>query len=121
MRLTRAWPSVLRRRRPRRSTMGPTAVDSRCRCLLATPLGEEADVIAELLGGFAARIDSAADFAERNRVLLIEASNKVNLDVALAWTPFEERMVERATPFAFTPDVNLPIVRRRPNRCQGVR
>jgi hypothetical protein len=76
-------------------------------CLL-TPLGEESEIIAELLGGFAARIDSAADFAERNRVLLIEASNKVNLDVALAWTPFEERMVGRATPFAFAPSVILP-------------
>jgi hypothetical protein len=76
-------------------------------CLLAG-LGEEANFIEPLLKEFTARIESAAAFAELNRVVLIQASNKVSVDVALGWTPFEEKMLDRATPYAYAPNAALP-------------
>lgn len=76
-------------------------------CVL-TELGEERRIIDALLEYFQPRIDAAAEFAEQNRVLLIRASNGVAIDVALGWTPFEESMLSRATPYIFSPGVILP-------------
>jgi hypothetical protein len=53
-----------------------------------------------LLGAFEPRRPDARDFALRYRVLLLQASNRVPLDVSLGAMPFEERAVERASPFA---------------------
>jgi hypothetical protein len=41
------------------------------------------------------------------RVVLVENDAGVGLDIALAGMPFEERLVERATPFTFPPDISL--------------
>jgi hypothetical protein len=60
------------------------------------------------LANFTARIENAGEFAERNRVLLLTASNGIDIDVALAWTPFEENLITRATPFQFDLGVSLP-------------
>ncbi len=42
-----------------------------------------------------------------NRVLLVSASNGVDLDISLAALPFERGMIERASPYAYTPDCEL--------------
>jgi hypothetical protein len=76
-------------------------------CLL-TGLSEERKFIDVLLQHFAARVSRPAEFAELNRVLLISAGNDVGIDVALAWTPFEERMIDRATPFSYAPNLSIP-------------
>jgi hypothetical protein len=76
-------------------------------CLLAG-LGDEAVFIEELLREFKPRIESAAAFAEINRVVLIRASNGIAIDVALGWTPFEEKMLDRATRYEFAPGAVLP-------------
>ena len=75
-------------------------------CLL-TGFRNETNFIDPLLKRFAARVPDARDFALRNRVLLLSASNGAPLDVSLAGIPLEEKMIERASPFAFAPDCSL--------------
>ena len=53
-----------------------------------------------LLAAFRARVDGARELALSRRVVLIEASNTVGLDVALGGLPFEERLIERSSDFA---------------------
>ena len=69
--------------------------------------GAEEPYIRELLEAFSARVDDAANFALVNRVLLLRASNGVDMDVSLAGLPFEESVVRRATPFEFEPGAGL--------------
>src|SRR5260370_34137756 len=59
--------------------------------------GAEAPVIDGLLGRFEARVDDARQFAARNRVALLTASNGIPVDVALGGLDFEERAVQRAS------------------------
>ncbi len=75
---------------------------------LFTGLGNEPSFIRSILNRFAARIDEADTFAERNRVLLLTAANGVGIDVSLAWTPFEANMISRAMPHRFARTVELP-------------
>jgi len=49
----------------------------------------------------------ARRFALERRVLLVESSAGVALDISLAGLPFEERVVARSSAFAFAPDVSL--------------
>jgi predicted nucleotidyltransferase len=68
---------------------------------LLTGFGDEQSYIEEILGRFPARISDADRFALENRVLLVRATNQVAIDIALAGIPFEQRMIDRASPFAF--------------------
>lgn len=78
---------------------------------LLVELGRERDSIEAILDRFTARIPDAIEFALANRVLLIEATNdNVPIDVALAWSPFEEEIIDRATPFEFDDGVVLTTV-----------
>ena len=74
---------------------------------LLTGFGNEADYVDQMLAQFSDRISDCRRFALENRVLLIKASNDVPIDVALAAVPFEERLISRATPFTFQPEVSL--------------
>jgi hypothetical protein len=75
---------------------------------LLTGFGREDDFIAPLLAaGYRGRIVDSADFARRNRVLLLAAPNGVPIDIALAALPFEEEMVDRASMFEFAPGCGL--------------
>lgn len=74
---------------------------------LQTGYHGEGPFVEELLRRFDSRIDDAAAFAQRARVVLLWATNGVPLDVALGAIPFEARMVERATDFAFDDEVML--------------
>jgi len=76
---------------------------------LYTGLGDEQSYIELILERFTPRISDAREFAERSRVILVQASNGIGVDIALAWTPFESRMLARATPFEFTASIALPI------------
>jgi hypothetical protein len=64
---------------------------------LLTNFTEDERAISFLLGKFIPRRPDAEDFARRNRVLLIRASNGVDLDVALGAVDFEQRSVSRAS------------------------
>ncbi len=68
----------------------------------ATVLSEiehDEEVIRRLLVQFQSRVPDGAGFARRSRVLLLEATNGVGLDVALGAMDFEYHAVERATPW----------------------
>jgi hypothetical protein len=66
------------------------------------------DRVIDLLGAaYKGRISEAAEFARRNRVLLIESKERIPIDIALGALPFEERMIERATLFEFEPGCEL--------------
>lgn len=60
-----------------------------------------------LLARFAGRREDARTFALQARVLLMRASNGVNLDVALGALDFEARCIERATDWKIGPDVAI--------------
>ena len=74
---------------------------------LVTELGEEETFVRELLSRFPSRIDDPLPFASDNRMVLLTASNGIALDVGLGAFPFEERMIERSSRFAYLPDVVL--------------
>jgi hypothetical protein len=74
---------------------------------LLTGFGGEDPFIEALLAAFEPRVDAAAEFARNYRVLLLRATSGVGIDVSLGGLPFEERVVDRSTPFTFPPDVAL--------------
>lgn len=74
---------------------------------LVTGFGHEQGFIDELLKHFEGRIPDAGGFALDRRVLLLRSRRGVGLDVALGALPFEERVVQRASLFAYAPNVSL--------------
>jgi hypothetical protein len=66
---------------------------------LLTGFGAEASFVDTLLARFRPRRADARDFALRYRVLLLESSRAIPLDVSLGAMPFEERTVARASGF----------------------
>jgi hypothetical protein len=69
---------------------------------LLCPFGSEDEMSGPLLGaGYIGRISDARDFARKNRVLLLQTSNGVPIDIALGALPFEESVVERSSLFEF--------------------
>ncbi len=71
-------------------------------------IGGEERIIDICLEGFRARIEDARAFALRQRVVLLSASNGVEVDVALGATSFEMECLDRATPYEFEPGYTLP-------------
>jgi hypothetical protein len=61
--------------------------------------GEEAPVIQALLQVLPARIDDAAGFAVRTRVVLLRSEQGVGIDIVLAGLPFEARVIHRSSPW----------------------
>jgi hypothetical protein len=68
---------------------------------LLTGFGSEQAFIEPLLHRFAPRRPDAAEFALRNRVLLLKNGQGVGLDIALGAFPFETHTIERSSPFVF--------------------
>ena len=75
-------------------------------CLLCG-FGNEKKYINLLLKKFRSRIIDAKEFALNKRVLLLYASNDVDVDISLSGLPFERDMIEQATLFEFHNDCNL--------------
>ena len=75
-------------------------------CLLCG-FGNEEKYINTLLKKYKSRIKDAHDFALKNRILLLYASNEVSVDISLSGLPFEDEMIRRATLFAFYPNCTL--------------
>lgn len=63
---------------------------------LFVSFGREEAFVDALLARFASRRPDAREFALARRVLLLESSRGVGIDVALGGLPFEERCVQRA-------------------------
>lgn len=74
---------------------------------LLAGFGREQEIVDCLLSRFGARFRESREVALQGRVLLTKASNGVPLDIALAAFPYEERVIDRASTFAFAPDVVL--------------
>ncbi|MDA0588920.1 MAG: hypothetical protein O2820_14095 [Planctomycetota bacterium] len=74
---------------------------------LLTGLGNERTVIDQLLSQFHPREAGVAGFAVESRVLLVNAANKVPIDIALAAFPFEEQLIRRASDFRFSNDAAI--------------
>jgi len=74
---------------------------------LFTGFGGEEAYIEKLLARFEARIENAAEFALRHRVLLARAQSGVGLDIALGGLPFEELVIERSSLFEYLPKLLL--------------
>ena len=66
---------------------------------LLTGIGAEEQFIDRLLERYRARFANEREFAPRSRVLRVVSAGDVPLDIALGALPFEERAIERATPW----------------------
>lgn len=69
--------------------------------------GCEPEYADQFLLAFAPRIPDAREFALRHRVLLLLDRDGIPLDVALGAMPFEERAVDRSSPFVVAKDISL--------------
>ena len=70
----------------------------------------EDQIVAAILGQFRPRISGAHDFAIQNRIVLVNSTNDVALDIALAQFEFEKQIIDRATPFAYSDTITLRTV-----------
>lgn len=75
-------------------------------CILSG-FSNEKIYVDDLLKFFKPRISDAAAFAIANRVLLLSASNGVDVDLTLSGLLFEQIMIERASSFFYSPDCEL--------------
>ena len=71
---------------------------------LLTGIGGEDEYVDTILARFRSRRPDGRAFALTHRVLLIQSTAGVPLDVSLAALPYEERVISRSSPFAFTSD-----------------
>jgi hypothetical protein len=69
--------------------------------------GDESPVVDALLGRFMPRRPDARAFALSSRVLLLKTSAGVDLDVALAASPFEVEAIETASSWEIVPGLSL--------------
>jgi hypothetical protein len=74
---------------------------------ILTGLGCEEQFADVLLEAFHPRRTDARAFALQYRVLLLRTASGVDVDAALGALPFEERCVERASPWEWTPGESL--------------
>ena len=74
---------------------------------LLTLFADEEKYVDTILEKFESRISDARNFALKNRVLLLTASNGVGLDFSLGGLPFEQRAVERASFYEYAPNYVL--------------
>jgi hypothetical protein len=74
---------------------------------LLAGFGAETGFIDALLSRYRPRIEDAAQFALRSRVLLLESSNGIGIDVSLGGLRFEELAVRRSTLFEFFPGLEI--------------
>ncbi len=74
---------------------------------ILTGLRGEDRFIDALLAAYRPRIPDARPFAVAHRVVLVETATGVPLDISLAGIPYEERMIDRSTPFAIDAGTTL--------------
>lgn len=72
-----------------------------------TGFGNEETFIYPFIKQFKARIDDAASFALKSRVLLLKSEHNIGIDIALGALDFEACVVERASGYQFFPDLTL--------------
>lgn len=70
---------------------------------VAAPLDEPAVFIQQVLDRFPARLEGALEFARRNRVILITATNGCPVDVSLGLPGYEDEVMRRAVDVELEP------------------
>lgn len=73
---------------------------------LLTGFGSEGTFIERILANFEPRVEDAANFALRNRVVLVSYDN-VGIDISLGALDFESSAVERSSIWKPLPDISL--------------
>lgn len=68
---------------------------------------DESRIVVALLDAFRPRRANSLQFALENRVVLIESSAGIRLDVSLGGLPFEAEMMDRASPWEYEPGIQL--------------
>ncbi len=74
---------------------------------LLTGFGNEQYYIKKLLQQFTPRRSDAAEFAVKNRVLLIKDENRTPFDIALGAIPFEENAIRRSSIWIINQEFSL--------------
>lgn len=74
---------------------------------LYTGFENEEPIISDILSHFEARFDRMAEFAFKNRVVLIQTNQGIPADIALGGLPFEEKMIERSESVELLPEKYL--------------
>ena len=74
---------------------------------LLAGFGNEGHFADALLSAYEGRVEEAAAFARRNRVVLLRTSTGIGIDISLGALPFEERMIDRATTFSPAPGIQI--------------
>jgi hypothetical protein len=74
---------------------------------LLTGFGSEESFADALLQSFRPRRSDAREFALSRRVLLVRTVSGVDVDIALGAFPFEERSIQRSSPWAWAADQSL--------------
>ncbi len=72
--------------------------------------GSETEFTKALTEAFKPRPEHSPEIADKGRVLLLQASNEVPMDISLGCMPFEERMMARSSRFEFMENVFLRTV-----------
>jgi len=75
--------------------------------VLLTDFGSEKPFIDELSRKFKSRVSDPMEFALKNRVLLLSASNQISMDISLSGIAFEKKMLERSSFFSYTENCSL--------------
>ena len=75
---------------------------------LLTGWGDEERYVREVLKHFESRIPGELSYFVAQRIVLVRASNGIDIDIALGALPFEEAMIDRAVTIEFSPGFSLP-------------
>lgn len=70
---------------------------------IAAPLEEPGTLVRSIVARFPSRIEDPIDFARRNRVILIRASNGCSVDISLALPGYEDEVMRRAVAYELEP------------------
>lgn len=63
---------------------------------ILVPFGKEGEAISRLLTTFPSRIENAAEFARKNRVVLAKSRSGADIDISLGIPGYEEQVIARA-------------------------
>jgi hypothetical protein len=74
---------------------------------LLARLGEEEGFVDTLLAKYAGRLRDTRKFALERRVVLLKTASGVNVDIALGAFPYEERSIDRATPWSLVNQMTI--------------
>lgn len=69
--------------------------------------GAEQDFVSVILKSYKARRPDAEEFALRHRVVLVQGSSGIGLDISLGALPFEIQMINRSINVEFAPGIEL--------------